>query len=415
MRRNPERLAWTVLLASFVAFAAFIVACPLSVHTFLTDSTDPAVFVLNAQQGIALLQRPNSADFEGIRPDKSDEVPEGSTITIDDSAQAILSVHEPQSDNNLAIISLYSETDLVARSAQSPRFEASPNPHRISLFVNNGRIRVNVPPDSSRPIAVSVRSPQGEVTFAAGIFAIEVSNQDLQVTAREGNATVTAQGTSVVIEPSQRAVVPLGRPPQGGLSGERPLIINGSFTDSINPAWSIEHNPQGESEPTGSVKLATIVGRRAALFERVGNDHAETRLVQRLNRDVTDATSLTLHFAVLVSGQDVAVCGPLGTECPMMVKIDYIDTSGANREWLRGFYFLNDESNNNQPFCGSCARRFQHERIQRDVWFNYDSGNLMEMLTIDDARPTRITRLIFYASGHSYRSAVTDVELLVQD
>jgi hypothetical protein len=34
---------------------------------------------------------------------------------------------------------------------------------------------------------------------------------------------------------------------------------------------------------------------------------------------------------------------------------------------------------------------------------------------VDGAKPTRITQVTFYASGHSYRAAVTDVELLVQD
>jgi hypothetical protein len=99
----------------------------------------------------------------------------------------------------------------------------------------------------------------------------------------------------------------------------------------------------------------------------------------------------------------------------MMVKIDYTDTSNIDREWLHGFYALNDPSGANSPFCGSCTQRFSHERILRDVWFNYDSGNLMEVLTVDGLKPARITRILFYASGHSYRSAITDVELLVQE
>jgi hypothetical protein len=118
------------------------------------------------------------------------------------------------------------------------------------------------------------------VTFGTGIFAIEVTNRDLQITAREGSATVSAQGKSVVIESSQRAVVMLREAPQGGLSGERPLLANGSFADSFQPAWAIEHGPQAEDEPFGTVKTAVVAGRRAALFERASRGHAETRLLR---------------------------------------------------------------------------------------------------------------------------------------
>ena len=138
--------------------------------------------------------------------------------------------------------------------------------------------------------------------------------------------------------------------------------------------------------------------------------------MQDLNRDVTDAASLTLHFAVLVNFQDVPVCGSVGTECPMMVKIDYRDTSGANREWLRGFYAVNDRNNFNKPFCDNCTRRFEHQLVLSNTWVSYDSGDLIDVLTTPDGfKPTRITRITFYASGHSYRSAIIDVELLMQD
>lgn len=413
IRRNPQRLAWTVLILSFCACAALAISVPLAIRSFLTDSTDPAAVILQRQQGTPLLQRPNSADFVGVT-DQPTEVLEGSVIQIDESTQAVLTMRDPGVETNLVVVQLYGNTDVTLRAANTPRFGLSPNPHRLDLLVTNGRIRINVLNDTRRPVAASVQSPQGEVTFAVGTYAVEVTNEELQVTVREGRATVTAQGTSVVIEPSQRARVELGQTPQGGLSGERPLLVS-SFIGSLQPAWTIEHGPQDENEPTGTVTSATVAGRRAALFERTGPSHAETRLVRELNRDVTDASSLTLHFAVLLSFQDVPVCGSQGTECPMMVKIEYRDASDNSREWLHGFYAINDPNNVNKPICEICTRRFQHQRILRDTWFSYDSGNLMDILTVDGLKPVRIIRVIFYASGHSYQSAVTDVELLVQD
>jgi len=98
-----------------------------------------------------------------------------------------------------------------------------------------------------------------------------------------------------------------------------------------------------------------------------------------------------------------------------MVKINYRDTSNAEREWLQGFYAVNDPNNINRPVCDLCSRRFQHQRVPANAWYNFDSGNLIEALNVDPFKPTQITRLTIYAAGHSYRSAVTDVELLVQD
>ncbi|HLF24836.1 MAG TPA: hypothetical protein VJG32_00750 [Anaerolineae bacterium] len=414
MNHNPERLAWTVLFLSFGMCVALAISVPLGVQSFLTNTADPVPLVLEVQQGTVLLRRPASPDFIGVT-DQTTDVPEGSVIRTDPSTQAILTARDPDLVTNRVVIQVYGSTDVTLERANSPRFAVSPNPHRLDLFVTNGRIRINVLNDSNRAVVVTARSPQGEVALTTGTYAMEVTNEELQVTVREGRATVSAQEVSVTIEPSQRAAVRLGQPPEGGLAGERPLIANGSFSAQIEPAWRIEHGSQEETEPTGKVVPTTMIGRRAAVFERSGPSHAETRLVQDINRDVTDAASLTLHFAVLVNFQDVPVCGSLGSECPMMVKLEYWDTSGANREWLHGFYILNDPNNINKPFCDACTRRFEHQRVIINTWVLYDSGNLMEVLATDESQPARITRLTFYASGHSYRSAITDVELLVQD
>lgn len=416
MRRSPEVLAWSVLLASFGMCVALGVFIPLAVRAFLTDSTDPAPRILQVQQGTLLLRRPTSPDFVGI-VDQTTDVPDGSEIKADLSTQAVLRIREPGTDADLAIVQLYGNTALVVQAASSPRFDSSPNPHRLDLDIESGRIRVNILPDAGRPVAASLRAPQGEVTFSNGTYAVEVTNEELQVTVREGTATVSAQGAQVVVESLQRARVALGQAPQGGLSSERNLVSDGNFSGGAPPAWSIEHDLQIETEPKGTVEFRTFAGRRAAVFERTGFrlSHAETRLVQDISRDVRDAASLTLHFAVLISNQDVPVCGSSGSECPMMVRINYRDASGAEREWTQGFYSVPDPSNVNPLICIYCTTRNPHTRVTQNSWFTYDSSNLMDVLTVDDFKPARITRIVFYASGHAYQSAITDVELLVQD
>jgi hypothetical protein len=418
IRRNPQRLAWSVLLLSFGMCVALAVSLPLAVRSFLTDSTDPTPRILEAQ-GTVLLRRPTSTDFAGIT-DFTVDVPDGSIIKTDQSTQAILTLRDPASDTNLTIVQMYGSTELTVLSAASPRFGSSPNPHRLDLNIESGRIRVNIPADSSRPVAASVRAPQGEVAFSTGTYAVEVSNQELQVTAREGTATVEAQGTQVVIESLQRARVELGQAPQGGLSNERNLIVDGNFAGIPFGAWSVGNDLQNADEAPGLVVFRTVSGRRAAQFDRAGRSHAETRLVQSVDRDIRDAASLTLHIAGLISQQDIPVCGSLGSECPLMVRINYLDTVGSVREWVQGFYYLPDTNpidpnNPNPTACATCSTRNEHRLVTQNSWFTYDSPNLMDLLTIEAFSPARITEVTIYASGHSYRSAVTDVELLVQD
>jgi hypothetical protein len=50
--------------------------------------------------------------------------------------------------------------------------------------------------------------------------------------------------------------------------------------------------------------------------------------------------------------------------------------------------------------------------IPRNVWYSYESGNLMEIL---DIKPAHLTSIKIYASGHDYQSMVTEVELLAKE
>jgi len=51
--------------------------------------------------------------------------------------------------------------------------------------------------------------------------------------------------------------------------------------------------------------------------------------------------------------------------------------------------------------------------IPQNVWYPYESGNLMELL--GDARPAYLTSIRIYASGWDYQSMVSNVELLAEE
>jgi hypothetical protein len=164
---------------------------------------------------------------------------------------------------------------------------------------------------------------------------------------------------------------------------------------------------QNPDEKPGLVTIQTVGGQRSAVFERTGEYHAETGMRQSIMKDVRDLSSLRLHFVVRAFDQDVPVCGQAGSECPMMLRIDYKDEDGTDRVYLQGFYAHTDGSGANPTYNTTSGSRVEHQRIPPSAAFTYDSANLMETL-----KPSQITAITFYSSGHSYRSSVAEVELL---
>jgi len=199
----------------------------------------------------------------------------------------------------------------------------------------------------------------------------------------------------------------LNGPPSGVLSPERNLVINGNFRLPLSGTWDTYNDLQNPREQPGTVTIQTVGGQRSAVFERQGVYHAETGMRQTINRNVRDFVALRLHFVVRVFDQDVPVCGQAGSECPMMVRLDYKDQDGTDRSFLQGFYTRPDPSGANPTYNTTSGTRNEHRRIPSNIAFTYDSDNLMEML-----KPSQITAITFYASGHSYRSSVAEVELL---
>ena len=99
-----------------------------------------------------------------------------------------------------------------------------------------------------------------------------------------------------------------------------------------------------------------------------------------------------------------------------MVRIDYNDTAGNPRQWVQGFYYWDDPAIANPSLCETCPPPRQlHEQHPQGTRFFYDSPNLIETLSMDGNQPLRINSVSVYASGHSYRVFLSDIELLVEE
>ena len=406
MRRNPERLAWTVVITSLFICIGLAVSVPLAASSLINDSSETAAITLEVQQGTALVSRPDTAEPIGVTTSLGN-LPEGASIRADENVQASLTFRSPHDGSILETVQIYGSTDLAIERARSPRFQMSTRPYQIDLLTNIGRIRVSVASSAQRTIDATLTTPQARSTLQEGSYAFEVTNDETQVTVREGSALVSAQGVVQEVTPPGRTVVKLNGPPSDVLSPERNLVSNGNFRLPLEGTWTACNDLQNNREQPGTVTIQTVGGQPSAVFERQGKYHAETGIRQLINKDVRDFSALQLHFVVRVFEQDVPVCGQAGSECPMMVRLDYKDQDGTDRSFLQGFYARTDSSGANPTYNTTSGTRNEHQRIPPNVAFTYDSANLMENL-----KPAQITSITFYASGHSYRSSVAEVELL---
>ncbi|HZY42237.1 MAG TPA: hypothetical protein VFF59_09580, partial [Anaerolineae bacterium] len=190
MRRNPERLAWTVLLTALLMCVGLTIAIPLGIRSFINDTTDVAAITLEVQQGTVLVSRAGLDEPIGVTTGLAN-IPEGSAIRADSNVQALLTIRAAGDQTTLLTVQIYGSTNLKINRARSPRFAPSGLPHQVELKVDGGRVRLSVAGGLDRSIECQLVMPQATAQLQDGTYAFDVSNDEAQVTVREGAANVS--------------------------------------------------------------------------------------------------------------------------------------------------------------------------------------------------------------------------------
>ncbi len=414
MKRNTERLAWIVLLASFFTCVSLAVLTPLSIRWYIRKSRVVQPVRLEVPRpplSVTLSGRGQPVSLSEHR----DDIPEG-TIIKSNATSGRLVVHPPQgrAEPPVATVQIYDGTELALSSARSPRFSVSHLPHRTVLDMKSGRVYINIPGSPGRPTVVEVHTPHGEMSFREGRYTVEADQEQAYVLVQEGLASLTCEDDSIPsLGVGECAVMDRTGEIIGPISSTHNFITNGDFQNSLN-AWSVEINQN--RNPPGSLDILKDDEWHMARFYRDGVDHAEVILRQEINQDPRQFTSLKLHLVMQIRHQNIPVCGTRGSECPLMVRIAYQDAHGAEREWLQGFYALANLGGSKNPHvCETCGTRNPHIQVQGNSWYPYLSLNLIPQLSVDGRAPTMIKSLTIYASGHSFESMVTEVALIGQE
>jgi len=421
MRQNPERLAWTILLISFALCVALAISVPLLSRWWIDTAYVSLRVSFSVQQGTIQLTCGNDTVPIAIN-ERMDDVCQGvesMTILTLNGDQGVFTVYSPDVPlQPLAEILVDNNTQLKVMYARAPRFSISSQPYLLGIRIESGRARVSLVDDAARPVVVQTHTPDALVQMGEGSASVQVNAGKTYILIYDGTALVVWNGKGEGVTLSQLQSISLP-PPDGELRVLPPasnLIVNGDFNSSLASSWQVySKDIEFEGESGGNVSAVDAGGGTVVGFTRIGRGHAETGITQTVDRDVQALQTLQLRLVLQVTEQDVPVCGTQGTECPIMVKIEYEDTQGELRSWLQGFYASLDPNRANPPFCTVCNPRADHLRLEKDKWYVYDSPNLVSLLSQAGLPPARILSVSLYASGHTYRSEVSRIELLAQE
>jgi hypothetical protein len=413
MLKRTESLAWLVLLLAFSICVTLSIGIPLGVRSYVLNSRRPLTVVVEPRRGTIVYQPPGSSATYVV--ESTTEVAPRGRIRLDiDGDALVLFYHPDQTEAPVGTIQLYGRTSMVVKNASTPRFATSPSPHRIDLQVTEA---LNMRPSLSgngRAVTARVTTPQGTIELNRGYYHFVIEEARAELTVRSGRATLTDPQTdaSLTLVPLQRAQITSER--IGDIYvGERDLLRtrNGDFSEPLENHWTIYKDAGRPEDNTGTVEQEQLEdGAEYVYFSRAGDNWAEVGIRQDLTLDIREINSLRVTARFRVDTQTLPVCGSLGTECPMMIRIEFIDTHGNVREWIQGFYAREGD---NDPLCQRCEWKALHYRIPQDTWYDYDSDDLLPLLREQDITPVAIQAVEVYASGWIFGSGISELSILV--
>jgi len=416
---DRQRFAWGILLGGFAVCLLLTISIPVSVSAYLQNATELLTVVVAANQGTVGIDNESGGRRALLEGETGLTVEPGESLLTGNNATGLLSFSPPDSELLLARFQIYSNTDLRLQQADAPQFAVSDQNYAIAVELDTGRLRLSVPKQETRQPVIILNTPQGSINVTdPGQYAVIVSNEETQVTVQDGSALIfgsTGSETLTIIA-NERAAIPNGLPPIGPLETERNLVRNSNFSSTTDfwniLAWQVERVDQ----PAGQVRILES-GESRLNIARLGIGHADVQIRQSVNQNVSELTSLRMLVTFRILNQSLAVCGIEGSECPLFVRLNYIDESGVSNTWQQGFYAFGDVNPGQNPdSCVRCAViQSTHERVSLGQDYFYDVDIREELARQGRVPPQFIESVILVISGHSFEVEIMDVALLAEE
>lgn len=426
--RNAVRIAWAVLLFSFGIFCLTCSLGTFGAYYFLFQSeTGLSVRLIAARGGIDITY-PDGSKNRIV----ADMINLDSTLETDDTSQGYLIFEDTYSKQMIAHVHLLPNTRITLRESARPRFDFSGNPNRIDIRGAQGHLFIDIPTDSQRNVTLAVNTDYGQAIFdTRGQFKADLMETEVRVIPVTGTAVLrplTGESFTAVPDMLTTLVKETGAITARDLPYRKLNVGFGSRDDvdikpSLPVGWGCNSEADKAEEIDGTHTRALLENKLVLLMERRGVDlgHAETFCVHPFNvgsipLDISGYTSLNIQVRFKILNQDVTTCGNLGTECPVMLELVYTpadlpaDDPTTTRVWRHGFYAIREAIETRPLICDTCPQ--EHEKITRDAWYIYDSGDLFSIFQSGN-KPIKLQSVRVYSSGHAYEVAIADLSVVV--
>ncbi len=455
---NPaaEQVAWGVIWMAFAVFCVTVGLLAVGVYYFLYNSVVPMPSILQVSRGTLGVMTTDLLELV-VRDDRA--LLPGEVVSVPPDTQGVLVIGDDsdQATPYLIAVTLRGESEIRFVNALRPRFDWGVEAYRITLTGMSGDFDIWVSPQAKREVQVELIASGGDLVILdrAGDYTVSVRGDQLQVVSYEGAALLVADDRSAAEIPAgSRGILTMSTnlisslpgyvDLLGGLTFNPDTLISGSSetpTEVLaSPLTWICFNPADTQEPRGTYGVETIDGRLAVHLIRgqSATTHGETRCTQRfgpgsLGVDISGYNHLSLRLTFRIVSQSLAVCGVAGSECPLMLNMQFIpaiyeteaqqsrdtDVFGSifdplrpspARNWRKGFYVMPRGELDSPQRCDTCFQ--EHSLVRANEWYTFDSGNLLTPFAPED-RPRYLLNFSFYASGHQFDVYVSEMMLLV--
>ena len=393
--RRVQRRTWICIGAAFAIWALLAGSISYLALTYRRSATDSPPAMLAIDRGTVFYGGTGGGPQVRARP--SQPVEEGGIVEAGDNGRAALELFDG------TVVRMLSNTRVELNTLRVGKFNAEHT--RLGLTLATGAAHVSVPGHLPYGRDMTIATPHGVVSLNKGEYLVWVQEDGTRVSSYSGQAKVAVDEHVVRLRDLQRATLPPDGFPRGPFPLVDNVVRNGDFARQLQ-GWSLlDKSEPGRLDVGGTRQMVeeTIAGRKVQAL-RISRDseydtHNETGVVQELNRDVSAYRTVTLTAWVKLDQASLSGGGYLGSEYPLMFRVQYTDEKGGRPGWSRGFFYANPE---NRPVENG-------EQIPRGEWFPF----LVRLSDLED-RPMFIRSIEVLSAGHDFNAVVADVRLIAE-
>lgn len=425
--KRAERLAWAIILVAFGVFCTLLLTGGTVAYRWLSR---PEIGLLRAEVEQPLpvqVQRAGLVRKEILR--HGAELNPGDLIQVSQEAAP-----GPASTLRFgsAAIALWGGTSVqigpFGRQWNDPttaRLQMESGQMLIEIAENDQRIEVRVG-QSMQPIVLQGRGRYRvriiEKTSPTTALAEQIDTRGVEVATERGRASIG----ELEIGPGQRLNETLNTQTPNRTEWE--LLRDGEFQQLVDAIYDTtklplapwSYNVQSTAEGaarTGQIRATQDCVNPIArseckqpyvrLVRMGGNDKGfSTAIAQQINADVSSYRQVRLNAKIKVVSQSLSKAGESGTECPLLIRVNYSNNVGQNLQKDYCFWAIEYVGRNGvvseQPHIST-------QQLDPNVWYDFDINLKQE---IDHL--VKIHEISFQANGHDYESQVSDVHLTAE-